>query len=170
MKALLLDAFRHNAWATRELLTFCGTLTPEQLDATAVGTYGGVRQTLQHLLEGEAYYAWRLSGNAPAWWNKGEVPAASLAEMEAWNEEMSQVWESMLAEPLDPEGWTTDTEEDGSECRATVGVIVAQVLNHGNEHRSQVNTILTTLGLEPPDVQAWAYGEAVGRHVERPAS
>jgi uncharacterized damage-inducible protein DinB len=169
MNELLLDAFRHNAWATRELLTFCRPLGPEQLDATTVGTYGGVRQTIQHILEGEAYYWWRLWGDAPAWWNKGELPAASLPELEAWNEEMSQLWESMLTRPLDPEAWVSDTEEDGSECRATAGVIVAQTLNHGNEHRSQVNTILTTLGLEPPDVQAWAYGVAVGRHIESPA-
>jgi uncharacterized damage-inducible protein DinB len=168
MNEMLLDPFRHNAWATGELLAFCGRLSPDQLEATAVGTYGTVRATLQHILEGEAYYWWRLSGDAPAWWNKGELPPASLAELEAWNEEMAQIWESMLAGPMDPEAWATDTEEDGSECRATAGVIVAQVLNHGNEHRSQVNTILTTLGLEPPDVQAWAYGVAVGRHVERP--
>jgi uncharacterized damage-inducible protein DinB len=124
---------------------------------------------LQHIVEGDAFYAWRLSGDAPAWWGKGELPPASLAQLEARNEEMSRVWESLLARPLDPEDWTSDTEEDGSECRATVGVIVAQVLYHGNEHRSQVNTILTTLGLDPPDVEAWAYGIAVGRHVERPA-
>ena len=120
-------------------------------------------------MEGEAYYAWRLSGDAPAWWNKGELPTASLAELQVWNDEMSRLWESFLSRPVDPEAWTIDTEEDGSECRATAGVIVAQVLYHGNEHRSQVNTILTTLGFEPPDVEAWAYGVAVGRHIERPA-
>lgn len=167
MNVVLLDAFRHDAWANRELLAFCRRLSPEQLEATAVGTYGTVRATLQHIVEGEAYYSRRLSGDAPAWWKKGELPAADLTELGAWNEEMSRVWESLLARPLDPEAWVSDTEEDGSECRATVGVIVAQVLNHGNEHRSQVNTILTTLGLEPPDVQAWAHGLAAGRHVER---
>lgn len=35
--------------------------------------------------------------------------------------------------------------------------------NGGADHRSHLATILTTLGVEPPDVDAWAYGESQGR-------
>ena len=34
MEELLLEAFRHNAWANKTLIAYCRTLTPEQLEAT----------------------------------------------------------------------------------------------------------------------------------------
>jgi len=41
-------------------------------------------------------------------------------------------------------------------------VPIAQALHHGNVHREQICSVLTTLGLEPPDLQVWAYAEATG--------
>jgi hypothetical protein len=43
------------------------------------------------------------------------------------------------------------------------GVIHAQIANHGNVHREQVCAILTSLGIEPPDISGWAFGVATGR-------
>ena len=45
---------------------------------------------------------------------------------------------------------------------STVGVILAQLVHHGNEHRTQITTILGANGIEPPPLSAWAYGRAVG--------
>jgi len=45
---------------------------------------------------------------------------------------------------------------------ATVGVVLAQVAHHGNEHRTQVTTILGANGIEPPPVSARGYGRATG--------
>ena len=39
--------------------------------------------------------------------------------------------------------------------------MLGQVIDHAREHRSHVATILTQLGIEPPDMDLWAYGEAV---------
>jgi hypothetical protein len=36
-------------------------------------------------------------------------------------------------------------------------IILTQVINHATEHREQVKTILTQSGIEPPDLQSWAY-------------
>jgi uncharacterized damage-inducible protein DinB len=36
-------------------------------------------------------------------------------------------------------------------------IILTQVINHATEHREQVKTILTQLGIEPPDLQSWTY-------------
>jgi len=41
----LLAAFRHNAWATRQLVEFCGDLSGERLTAPASGTFGGILAT-----------------------------------------------------------------------------------------------------------------------------
>jgi uncharacterized damage-inducible protein DinB len=37
------------------------------------------------------------------------------------------------------------------------------MFNHGTEHRSQVATILTTLGIEPPELSGWEWGLAAGK-------
>jgi len=68
----------------------------------------------------------------------------------------------------DPDTMVNVRWEDGSETRAPFGIRLAQALHHGTDHRSQVCTALTTLGIEPPNIDVWAYGEAVGRVVEVP--
>jgi hypothetical protein len=40
--------------------------------------------------------------------------------------------------------------------------VLAQLVHHGNEHRTQATTILGASGIEPPEISAWAYGLAVG--------
>ena len=45
---------------------------------------------------------------------------------------------------------------------STVGVILAQLVHHGNEHRAQATTILGANGIEPPPVSGWGYGRATG--------
>jgi len=56
---------------------------------------------------------------------------------------------------------------DQGAYQAHAGVLVAQALHHGNAHREQICPILTGAGLQPPDVQAWAYADATGRGGER---
>ncbi len=37
------------------------------------------------------------------------------------------------------------------------GLILTQAINHATEHRAQIMTILTQLGIEPPDLSGWAF-------------
>lgn len=46
MSEFLLEAFRHHAWATRQLLVSCRGLSEEQLRAPGSGTYGSILETL----------------------------------------------------------------------------------------------------------------------------
>ena len=46
-----------------------------------------------------------------------------------------------------------------------LGVIPTQVLDHGTDHRSQISTILTSIGVTPSRLDGWAYGRATGRIV-----
>ena len=43
-----------------------------------------------------------------------------------------------------------------------VAALIIQAVTHSCEHRTQVATIITQLGLEPPDMSGWAYMEATG--------
>ena len=43
-----------------------------------------------------------------------------------------------------------------------LAVVLAQLVHHGNEHRTQATTILGSHGIDPPEISGWAYGRAVG--------
>ena len=60
--------------------------------------------------------------------------------------------------------------DDGSEIYWPKGIRLAQALHQGTDHRSQICTALTTLGVEPPsiDIDVWDFGEQDGRLVEVP--
>lgn len=63
---------------------------------------------------------------------------------------------------------TVARQEDGSEFHAPLGLRLAQVLHHGTDHRSQVCTVLTSLGIEPPGIDLWDYGDELGRTKDVP--
>ena len=50
MVSLLVMFYEHNTWANLRLLDFCAGLSDEQLDASAPGTFGRVRDTLVHIV------------------------------------------------------------------------------------------------------------------------
>jgi len=163
----LLDPFRHNAWATAELLAICGALEGEQLEATAPGTYGSVVRTLHHLISSEDYYLSLLTGRQRRWRSSDETP--TLDELGRRAGDLAAAWEDFLSRPFDTERLVTDEDEDGvSEIRA--GMVIAQILNHGTDHRTQILTILSTLGVEHPELDGWDYGYATGRVVTKPPS
>ena len=54
--------------------------------------------------------------------------------------------------------------EDGSKSHATWGVRLAQAIDHGTDHRSQLFTALSTLGVEPPEIDLWAWALENGKH------
>jgi uncharacterized damage-inducible protein DinB len=38
-------------------------------------------------------------------------------------------------------------------------VVMLQVINHATEHREQIKSMLSTLGVTPPNIDGWDYGE-----------
>ncbi|MDO8615393.1 MAG: DinB family protein [Dehalococcoidia bacterium] len=165
MNEALLEAFRHNGWATKRLLASCRGLSEEQLSSAAIGSFGGILATFNHLVMADGRYLWRLAGSGPAWAVDRDA-SADLDQVRARVEETEQLWEQFLSEPVDAER-VIIVDEGARRVRA--GVIVTQALHHGSAHREQICAILTGFGMQPPDVQAWAYAEATGRAWERTA-
>ena len=62
MNRTLLELYRHKTWATLRLIEHCQGLADEHLDATILGTFGTIRDTLQHLVAAEEGYFWGLTG------------------------------------------------------------------------------------------------------------
>jgi uncharacterized damage-inducible protein DinB len=162
MDPLLRDSFAHEAWANRALLEFCEQLTPEQLRATAAGAYGGLADTIRHHLDAAAWYQHRL-GLERLGWEERDLHTEDLGELRRRADEVEARWERVFQAPFDPE--RVIDSEPGVDPREHIraGVYVAQVFNHGSEHRDQVCTILSALGIRPPELDVWAYAYATGR-------
>jgi uncharacterized damage-inducible protein DinB len=165
--ALLQDAFGHHVWATLTILESCAALTPEQLESTVPGTYGSIIDTLRHLVAADAGYLTLLSdGKVPA---LADEESADVAMLRVVMEAHRPVWTWLLEQDLDPERIVARHRDDGSESSAPLTIRLAQVIHHGTDHRSQVCTALTNMGIAPPAIDVWDYAAKDGRLDEVPA-
>lgn len=160
------DGIRHNIWATRELLAVCQGLDESHLQATAPGTYGSIMATLWHLVSSEAGYCARLTGE-PFSWNRRTDVLPSVDELSGYVDDLEARWERFLAEPFDAERTFIVDWHDGHDRDVPAGIYLAQTLHHGSEHRAQVATVLTSIGVEPPGWGLWEYAEATNRAPRR---
>jgi uncharacterized damage-inducible protein DinB len=161
------DAFHHHVWATFRLLDACAALTPEQLATTVPGTYGSILDTLRHTVGADRSYLALLSGDKI---ERVDEDAMSVAELKTVLWANAPLWEEVLATAGDdPDLVVIRRYEDGREVHAPLGIRLAQVVHHGTDHRSQIATALTALGIEPPLMDVWDFGEAQDRVVEIPA-
>ncbi len=155
------DAFDHHAWATERLIDACRELTPEQLQAPCLGTYGSIIGTLRHLVASDRWYlSFFPSGKELA--ALDEDADTGLAELHLAVATNASAWSKLLAGGVDPDADVVERDDEG-EFHAPVGIRLAQVIHHGTDHRSQVCTALTSLGIEPPEIDVWAFGRASGR-------
>ena len=139
-------------------MDFCRTLEPARLDDKARGTYGSLYGTLQHLVGAEQWYVQLLTSDLiGARIRRGE--RHTLDELMSIAAAIG-ARELAVAASDDPDRQIV--MDDGKGPRTTVGVILAQLVHHGNEHRTQATTILGGNGIQPPAISAWAYGRAVG--------
>ena len=151
------QVLRHNTWANGAIIEFCRGLDPATHESVSPGTYGTIERTLQHLIGAEQWYVQLLTGEliGPRLRRDRPRPALDqLAMVAAGTGERV----TAVAESDDPSRRIRLTGGRAS----TVGVILAQLVHHGNEHRTQITTILGANGIEPPPLSAWAYGRAAG--------
>ncbi len=89
-----------------------------------------------------------------------------LAALRREMEQHGPAWSEFLAADLDPDAIVVRHREDGSESHAPLGIRLAQVVHHGTDHRSQICTALTNLGMEPPAIDVWDFAWQQGRLTE----
>ena len=163
--SLMRDAFAHHTWATKRLVEACRELTPEKLTTEVRGTYGSVLETLRHIVADDWFYLGVLCGRSPRL--KSEPSTTDIAELSAAVDILGADWADLLAGNLDPEAMVKEVDpEDGFQRKTTLGVHLAQALHHGNEHRAQICTAFTVLGVEPPDVSVFRFALETGRSTE----
>ena len=165
-KSLLADAYGHHVWATLRVIDACLALSPEQLATSVPGTYGSIIDTLRHTVGADAGYLYALTGGRVSEIDEDsmDLPALRVAMVS-----YGPAWASLLEDDLDPDAIVTRHREDGSQSHAPAGIRLAQALHHGTDHRSQICTALTTLGIKPPEIDAWDFAWEGGRLSETPA-
>lgn len=162
--ALFEDAFAHHVWATTRLIDACLALNTKQLATAVPGAYGSILETMRHLVEGDSDYLSIMTGDHT---HVIGTEHMDLPELRVVMENDGALWSGLLAHDLDPNAMVKEIDaDDGFERDATTGIRLAQALHHGTDHRSQICTALTALGVDPPGIDAWTYGLQAGRVVE----
>jgi uncharacterized damage-inducible protein DinB len=153
---LLLDFFRHNSMMNRRLMEVCMDLTPEQLATNTAGTYGSIAATLVHIANAQAGYAARLLDRE----RPERLPEDPFPGLAAVADRLRES-DRQLEEATSRSDWDRQVEIKGDDPEDAwlmpVGLFLLQAINHGTEHRSQIATTLTQLGVEPPEMDGWGY-------------
>jgi uncharacterized damage-inducible protein DinB len=161
--SVLTKLFEHNTWANLKLLDFCEGLSDEQLDTTAIGGFGSIRDTLLHIVGAEVSYVRRVNGKLPAKpLARGQFPGFEvLKEAARWTgDELPLLALSAREDTLVQES------ESQWRCEYKLNSLMVQAINHATEHRTQIATIITQLGMEPPDMSGWRFMEEIGEFKE----
>src|SRR5438067_8578055 len=147
----VVDLFRYNAWATRQLIDFCRKLSPQQRRVELAGVYGNAERTLVHLVSAEDFYAFLLTGERlqrlPL-----EPDPVDFDELLRRLERNASIFETAALSAVDADAPTRE-QSNGRTLRT--GMLLSQILSHCSEHRGQVRTILGANGIVPPDISAW---------------
>jgi uncharacterized damage-inducible protein DinB len=163
--SLLEAAFAHHVWATSRLIDACLDLRVEQLETSVLGTRGPMLETLRHLVLSDAFDLFVLTGDRAFDIDEEHI---TLADTRVTMERNGSGWAEYIARSLDPDEMVHEVDKaDGYQRWAPVGFRLAGVLNHGTDHRSQVCTALTSLGVEPPTIDVFDFGLEAGRIVEK---
>ena len=146
--------FEYNLWANTTLIKLCSGLTDEQLQVEVVGVFGQIQPTLVHLVRAEGGYLNRLTG-APLWADDLDWEAMSMDDL-LQNAQLSGNKLIDVASEIDPEVIHT-VDFPNFKGQFFNWTVVLQALYHGIEHRTQIKSLLTKLGVEHPELAAWDY-------------
>jgi uncharacterized damage-inducible protein DinB len=163
--SLLEAAFGHHVWATLRVIDACLDLSAEELETNVPGTRGPMLETLCHLVGSDAFDLFILTNDRAF---NVDTEGMSLAEARAVMERNGVGWAELISGPLDPEAVVHEVDpNDGFQRWAPVGFRLAGTLEHGTDHRSQICTALTTIGVGPPRTAVNDFGLNTGRIVEK---
>ena len=163
--SLLEAAFAHHVWATTRLIDACLDLPVEDLETSVLGTRGPILETLRHLVLNDTFDLFVLSGDRAFDIDDEDL---TLAEARVAMERNGTGWAAYISRSHDPDEMVHEVDKsDGFQRWAPVAFRLAEVLDHGTDHRSQVCTALTSLGVEPPRIDVFSFGLAAGRITEK---
>ena len=152
----MLRQMRHDVWATQRLLERCRSLTSEQLQLTAPGTYGTIQKTLAHIVRANEAYL-NTYGLIPQPFIELSAPLDEIASRLARvRDAVEQLFKSKQQD------FDRRIRDERRKAELELWVPLAQFSHHGSDHRSQICTILTLNALDVPELDVWSYAVAEG--------
>jgi uncharacterized damage-inducible protein DinB len=150
----LVKLFEHNNWANQKIIQACYALSDEQLDTEPHSvTKGTIRRTLLHLVHSQMGYLSLLT-----------MPVDERSDVaptfDKFQESARLSGEGLLKlarGEQKPFGSRLTTKD---RFYTEPWVVMLQVINHATEHREQIKSMLSALGVTPPDIDGWDYGLA----------
>lgn len=147
--------FEHNNWANLQIIQACSALSDEQLDAVPHSvTKGSIRRTLLHLVASQQGYLSLLTLPVD---ERLDVHPTTFAELQESARASGEGLMSLARGEQKPLKSQLQTK-DGFYTEPWV--VMLQIINHATEHREQVKSMLSAVGVTPPDIDGWNYGEA----------
>jgi uncharacterized damage-inducible protein DinB len=154
--------FDHHTWATRELITRCEDLTEEQLNLSLPGTYGGILNTLIHLVAEDQRLSQRLSSQSEVKFPLTEDGPHGISDLHsAWSAQTER-WDDVVAR-IDDIHATLPARGRWPEVAPAEDLILLEAIQHGNDHRTHISTVLSAHGLHSPLLCGWQFWQATGR-------
>lgn len=154
-ETILAKLFEHNNWANEKIVQACAALTDDQLDAPPQSaTEGTIRNTLLHLVSAQYGYLRLLTLPVEERRERVTVEFADIAKS------IKDSGEKLLELARDESKLPADRLQTRDEHWVEPWVIMVQIINHATEHREQIKSMLTALGITPPDIDGWDHGLA----------
>ena len=157
MSESLAELFRHNAWANQRLFDACEGLSDAQLDATVVGTFGSIRDTLAHIVGAQERYVAALAATGPVSVIRERDLFPDVAALRDGARTSSEALVELAARAQS--GATVTTTWRGEGYTLPVWLLLVQAINHATAPRAHVAAILTQQGIAPPSMDGWTYHE-----------
>jgi uncharacterized damage-inducible protein DinB len=155
----VLALFRRNSWATEHLLKFCEG-RPEVTAPADTDVYGGIEALFNHIVGAETGYFRLVTGDLPndRVRESNPRPLPDLLEPARW---VAERWPAALLGERDPEKILPYQRGDDAEVMPDWLPLV-QTVHHGDDHRTQIATLLGRHGIEGPELDGWAFEEVAG--------
>ena len=158
MASILARLFEHHRWANLALIDACAGLGQEQLTAPLSGTFGPIRDTLLHVVLNEVGYLATIGVVPPDDSFQWGMDFPGFAALRARAEWTGRQFIELAAEG--DEDTIVQGEFNGRPFALPRSLFLTQAINHATEHRAQVKTIRTQLGVQPPELDGWTYQRA----------
>lgn len=160
-KSIIMGLFEHNNWANLQIIQACSSLSEEQLDAEPQTiTKGSIRSTLQHLINSQEDYLSQLMGIESRF--NWQTPP----DFDELRQAATDTGEGLIALTRDESSNSLQTKFEKDGYSVEPWLVMVQTINHATEHREQIKSMLSNLGITPPRIDGWAYGKVTNALVQ----
>ncbi len=144
------ELIAYHYWARDRMLDAVATLTPAQYAEAIGGSFGSVRDTLNHVYGAEVLWLARWHGESPSGF-PADLPSTLADLRQAWNAQEAQMRRFVLGlGESDLQRVISYRNLAGVPGESALWEMLAHVVNHATYHRGQVTTLLRLHDAPPP--------------------